>query len=177
MFLATDYEIIEVNGFVIKRRKSGKPPKEITDQPTQPSQVGPYNTPPPAEVTSEPIQRTPNVEEYEISAELYERLTKALHEFPENAAPSGRLLAVCSSVCAAEVDTAQKYGNPNAANGLQLIFNDFLNCLSQALDQQSIIMAPPTTDDGLAEADLKIDLESRKRGLRRRLEILRKVIR
>jgi len=150
-----DYEIIEVNGFRIKRRKSQK-----EEPPRQPSQTTP--------------QRTPNVEEYEISAELYNRLTKALHDFPDTAPPSSRLLAVCSSVCAAEIDQVRKRGDEDIAVALESVFGNFMDGIAGAIDNETIKMAP--TVEPLDE-DFKIDIASRRLGLQRRLDILEKVCR
>lgn len=173
-----DYEIIEVNGFAIKRRKSEKPAgKTVDSRPTNLGQVQEqaYHTPTDAAIKETATQRTPNVEEYEISAELYDRLTKALHDFPQDGPVSGRLLAICSSVCAAEMDTVKKSSNATVSDALEIIFESFLNKLSTALDDGSIAVAPSTASEDFAQADLKIDIESRKLGLKRRLEILEKV--
>jgi len=171
-----DYEIIEVNGFAIKRRKSEKPAGKIADsRPTNLGQEQAYHTPTDAAIKETATQRTPNVEEYEISAELYDRLTKALHDFPQDGPATGRLLAICSSVCAAEMDTVKKSSNTAVSDALEDIFESFLNKLSTALDDGSVAVAPSTLGEDLAQADLRIDIESRKLGLKRRLEILEKV--
>lgn len=162
-----DYEIIEVNGFAIKRRKSDK----VVGGGTQPPPVV-CDTPKDASVRPAPVQRTPNVEEYEISAELYSRLTKALHDFPESGPASSRLLAVCSSICAAEIDTVKKTGNEEVEKALEKVFGDFMEGMASAIDNGTIQMAP-SLGDGFSH-DLKIDIESRKLGLQRRLEILEK---
>eukprot|EP00890_Picochlorum_soloecismus_P003675 jgi/Picsp_1/4308/NSC_01816-R1_hypothetical protein CHLREDRAFT_144129 [Chlamydomonas reinhardtii] len=171
-----NYEIIEVNGFAIKRRKSEKPAGKTADsRPTNLGQVQEqaYHTPTEAAIKETATQRTPNVEEYEISAELYDRLTKALHDFQQDGPVSGRLLAICSSVCAAEMDMVKKSSNAAVSDALETIFESFLNKLSTALDEGSIAVAPSEGKD-FAQADLKIDIESRKLGLKRRLEILEK---
>lgn len=145
-----------MNGFRIKRRKSQKEETpEVTPRQSQ-------QTP----------QRTPNVEEYEISAELYNRLTKALHDFPETAPPSSRLLAVCSSVCAAEIDEVRKRGDEEIAVALESVFGDFMDGIAGAIDNQTIRMASTVE---APDDDFKIDIASRKVGLQRRLEILEKV--
>lgn len=158
-FFFSDYEIIEVNGFRIKRRKSQK-------------EEAPNVTPEQTLQTREKTQRTPNVEEYEISAELYNRLTKALHEFPESAPSSSRLLAVCSSVCAAEIDEVRKRGDEDIALALELVFGNFMDGIAGAIDNEAIRMAPVVES---LDEDFKIDIASRKVGLQRRLDILEKV--
>lgn len=174
-----EYEIIEVNGFAIKRRKS-----ETKEKTTPGSQVGQitggttsqvFQTPVDTKTVETPVQRTPNVDEYEISVELYDRLTKALHEFPESGPSSARLLAICSSVCGAEMDTVGSQLDGTTLACLESIFGDFLNKLSQAVDDGSIQVAENVPDDGLTEADFKVDIRSRKLGLQRRLDMLEKV--
>lgn len=150
-----DYEIIEVNGFKIKRRKSQK-------EKQSPKEKQSLQTP----------QRTPNVEEYEISAALYNRLTKALHDFPESAPPSSRLLAVCSSVCAAEIDEVRGRGDEDIAVALESVFGDFMDGIAGAIDNESIKMASIVEP---FDEDFKIDIASRRIGLQRRLDILEKV--
>jgi hypothetical protein len=155
-----DYEIIEVNGFAIKRRKSERKPETTT--PTVKPLVA---------VDQQTVQRTPNVEEYEISAELYNRLTETLHEYPESAPASSRLLAVCSCVCAAEIDTVKARGDEEVASALEVVFGDFMDGIAKALDNESIRMAPVVD---VVDEDFKVDVASRKVGLLRRLEILEK---
>ena len=156
MYVCVDYEIIEVNGFKIKRRKSQKKEKP----------------PPPEQQSLQTPQRTPNVEEYEISAALYTRLTKALHDFPESAPPSSRLLAVCSSVCAAEIDEVRGRGDEDIAVALESVFGDFMDGVAGAIDNESIKMASVVEP---LDEDFKIDISSRRIGLQRRLDILVKV--
>ena len=109
------------------------------------------------------------MEEYEISAELYNRLTKTLHEYPESAPASSRLLAVCSCVCAAEIDTVKARGDEEVASALEVVFGNFMDGISKALDNESIRMAPVVD---IVDEDFKVDIASRKVGLQRRLEVL-----
>lgn len=122
-------------------------------------------------------QRTPNVEEFEISAELYERLGNSLQNLPDGAPPADRLLALCSSVCRAELDTLAKESNPEAQAALDAVFSAYLDSLSTATEQGAVQFAEPATASKLAldADDLKVDLEARKAGLRKRLQILKKV--
>lgn len=161
-----DYEIIEVNGFQIKRKK----PK--TSEGSAPT-TNTYATPPFTKLggnkhTVATPQRTPNVEEYEISAELYNRLTEALHD---DLTDVSRLLAVCSSVCAAELDEVNKAGNERVASALETVFGNFMDGVAAALDDESIQMAPAV--DEFQGDDFKVDIASRKLGLQRRLEVLK----
>jgi len=161
--ISADYEIIEVNGFQIKRKKKPK-----TDE-------GPatYATPPVVKLNRHAQatpQRTPNVEEYEISAELYNRLTEALHDdLNENS----RLLAVCSSVCAAELDEVNKNGDERVSGALEAVFGNFMDGIAAALDDESIQRAP-VPDELEGGEDFKVDVASRKLGLQRRLDVLKK---
>ena len=170
MLSITDYEIIEVNGFQIKRKK---PKTEKDSAPLAAAASNAYATPVTKlgdnKHTSATPQRTPNVEEYEISAELYNRLTEVLHD---DLTDGARLLAVCSSVCAAELDEINKDGGERVASALETVFGNFMDGIAAALDDESIQMAPVVDEfDG---DDFKVDIASRKLGLRRRLDILRK---
>ncbi len=165
-----DYEIIEVNGFQIKRKK----PKTSEGSAPAAATANTYATPPFTKLggnkhTVATPQRTPNVEEYEISAELYNRLTEALHD---DLTDVSRLLAVCSSVCAAELDEVNKGGNERVASALETVFGNFMDGIAAALDDESIQMAPAV--DEFQGDDFKVDIASRKLGLQRRLEVLKK---
>ena len=165
-----DYEIIEVNGFQIKRKK----PKTSEGSAPAAATAATYATPPFTKLggnkhTVATPQRTPNVEEYEISAELYNRLTEALHD---DLTDVSRLLAVCSSVCAAELDEVNKGGNERVASALETVFGNFMDGIAAALDDESIQMAPAV--DEFQGDDFKVDIASRKLGLQRRLEVLKK---
>jgi hypothetical protein len=164
--LPADYEIIEVNGFQIKRRKSKSDAGNADTRATS------YATPPVAKLgTAEATpQRTPNVEEYEISANLYNRLTEALHD---DLTDASRLLAMCSSVCAAELDELNQAGDGRLASALEAVFSNFMDGIAAALDDESIQMAP-VVDEVDCGDDFKVDVASRKLGLQRRLDILKK---
>ncbi len=122
-------------------------------------------------------QRTPNVEEFELPPELYERLSQALHNLPENAAPVERLLALCGSVCDAKLDILNKAGDTEDAAVLDKVFKSFLESLKTAAESGSIQFAAPPSSSvlELGDEDLKVDLEARKAGLRNRLALLKKV--
>jgi len=174
--LCTGHEIIEVvNGFQIKRRRTGA---ELLNQ-TENVQANALKTPyEDIERASIASQRTPNVEEYEISAELYDRLSRSLHNLPETAPPSDRLVVVCSSVCRAEVEILKQTGQGALASMLDQVFSSYMASLSNAAEQGAIQFAQPAApgDKLILDADdLKVDLEARKAGLRNRLNMLHKV--
>ena len=110
------------------------------------------------------------MEEYEFSAELYNRLTEALHDDLDD---TSRLLAVCSSVCAAELDEVNKAGDERVSTALEAVFGNFMDGVAAALDDASIQMAP-SVDDFENGDDFKVDVASRKLGLQRRLDVLKK---
>ena len=121
-------------------------------------------------------QRTPNVEEYEISAELYERLSHNLHNLPETAGPSDRLLALCGSVCAAELEILRKGGKLEDVAVLEIVFSSFLEALKAAAEGGDLQFAAVSSGSPeMGDEDLRVDLEARKAGLKNRLQILNKV--
>lgn len=167
------HEIIDLNGFTIKRRKTDtafeEPRREL---PNANVLATPYGQ---QERSSMATQRTPCVEEYEITAELYEHLSRSLHEVPEGALASDRLLAICGSVCRAEVEVLAKEGKPELTTTLDTIFKAFLDSLTASARQGMIRFSTPVNPLLELDADdLKVDLEARKSGLKNRLEILQK---
>lgn len=169
-----------MNGFVMKRRKTSVAPGP-PQVPVAPPQTNnnflrtPYEQQ--ERLSAGASQRTPNVEEFELPPELYERLSQALHNLPENAAPVERLLALCGSVCDAKLDILKKKGDTEDAAVLETVFKSFLESLKAAADSGSIQFAVPSTSSALelGDEDLKVDLEARKAGLRNRLALLKKV--
>ena len=156
----------------MKRRKTAVPP---------PPPLAPHHllkTPYEAQerAASAATQRTPNVEEYEISAELYERLSTNLQNLPDNAPPAQRLLALCGAVCGAEVELLGKEGHEDESSALETVFTSFLASLKAAAERGSVQLSTLQDAPGiaLADADLRVDLEARKAGLRNRLQMLKK---
>jgi hypothetical protein len=171
-------EIIEMNGFVMKRRKTSVAPQAaIPAGPPANLLRTPYEPQETRGMSAGTSQRTPNVEEFELPPELYERLSQALHDLPENAAPVERLLALCGSVCDAKLDILKKAGDTEDAAVLDTVFKSFLESLKQAAESGSIQFAVPPSSGAveLGDEDLKVDLEARKAGLRNRLALLKKV--
>lgn len=170
-----DYEYIEVNGMTIKRRKTvtqaalSRPPVlDLQELKTPHTTVGGR--------TSIASQRTPNVEEYEITPELYERLSRSLHELPETATPSQHLLATCKAIWEAEVDIANKKGETKLVEALNAVYKEFMNAVESAIEKGDIQFAPSdATGPRLDAEDLRVDLEARKAGLRNRLHMLKHV--
>lgn len=173
------HEIVDIGGFTLKRRKtqvptglpSGAPASDSADlqhlkTPNSPTQRGPSAT----------CSRIPHVDEYEISEELYHRLSHSLEALPEAAAPEHRFAAVCTSVCDAEVDLAAKSGNPSLAAALADVFNAFNLSLPKAVAAGSVqLVAPVPAAEEIDQEDLKIDLHARKAGLRGRLQKFQEV--
>jgi hypothetical protein len=160
----------------MKRRKTSvAPPPPIPAGPPTQFLRTPYEQQ--ERLSAGTSQRTPNVEEFELPAELYERLSQALHNLPENAAPVERLLALCGSVCDAKLDILKKHGDTEDAVVLETVFKSFLDSLKSAAESGSIQFAAPPSSSvlELGDEDLKVDLEARKAGLRNRLELLKKV--
>jgi len=163
----------------MKRRKTSvAPPPPVPVGPPQTNYLKtPYEPQETRCLSAGTSQRTPNVEEFELPPELYERLSQALHDLPENAAPVERLLALCGSVCDAKLDILNKSGKTKDATVLDTVFKSFLESLKSAAESGSIQFAvpPSTTVLELGDEDLRVDLEARKAGLRNRLALLKNV--
>lgn len=167
-----------MNGFVMKRRKTSvAPPPPVLVGPQTNYLRTPYEPQETRCLSAGTSQRTPNVEEFELPPELYERLSQALHDLPENAAPVERLLALCGSVCDAKLDILSKSGDKKDAEILDTVFKSFLESLKSAAESGSIQFAVPPSSNvlELGDEDLRVDLEARKAGLRNRLAILKNV--
>lgn len=122
-------------------------------------------------------QRTPNVEELELSEELFNHLTENLSQLPENAQPIQKLLSVCGAVCGSELHKRSKECDAEVCAALDAIFAHFLALVKLAVTQGDIKFAPDMSGNvvKLGDEDLKVDLEARKAGLRNRLQMLKDV--
>lgn len=161
----------------MKRRKTSvAPPPPVPVGPQTNYLRTPYEPQETKCLSAGTSQRTPNVEEFELPPELYERLSQALHDLPENAAPVQRLLALCGSVCDAKLDILRKAGDKEDAFVLETVFKSFLESLNSAAESGSIQFAVPPSSTALelGDEDLRVDLEARKAGLRNRLALLKK---
>ena len=127
--------------------------------------------------TSCASQRTPNVEEFEITEELYDRLNRSLRNLPEVASPAERLAAICMSICDAEAALLSKQGHDLNKGAVDTVFSTFLLSLEREMQQGLICFAETSSEENalLDYEDLRVDIEARKLGLRSRLQALRSV--
>lgn len=205
-----EYEVVEINGLTVKRRKTTTAPSGSQQQiygfrstnGTKAAGIGDvraannaqvetkmdhgsyqnhyYKTPLEKEVgvhnppRSGKIQRSPNVEEYEISENLYDKLSTSLGQ-SANKAPEELLLALCSAVCEAELENIAQRNQPYLRDNVQKVLKSFLTSLAEATRIGSIKCAETTPRHAGMDSegeDLHIDLEARKAGLRNRLQLL-----
>lgn len=163
-----------MDGFTLKRRKTQGPLAGAPGEAEQPIKT------PHSQMQrgggSATGSRSPYVDEYEISEELFHRLSRSLEALPEAASAAERLAAVCSAVCDAEVDLAAKAGGGVAAAALAEVFAAFTQSLAGAAQEGAIrFAAQPPPAFRVDEADLKVDLQARKAGLRARLQKFQEV--
>lgn len=168
------HEIIDVNGFTIKRRKTelGGP-----RGPAEMAVAEQLKTPYEQDKTSCASQRTPNVEEFEITEELYDRLNRNLRNLPEGAPPAERLVAICTSICDAEAALLGKHDHEQDKEAVDTLFKKFILSLEKEAQQGLLCFVETECEENTLSdyEDLKVDLEARKMGLRSRLQALHSV--
>ena len=134
--------------------------------------------------TAAAAAESPYADELEMPRLLGERLLQGIQGLPERAPPADRLLAYCSSICAASAEAAARRPDASPARTAALAdaFAAFQQALAAALQDGSVALAaaprgPPTPlDDGEVEqAGYQVDLQARKAGLRARLAKFQKV--
>lgn len=172
-----EYEIVEINGLTVKRRKTTIPPPPSSKQldASNSEEQNRFKTPHQGfQDTSGKVQRSPNVEEFEISEHLYDKLsTSLLHA--ANKAPEDVLVAVCGAVCDAELEAAAERNQPYLRDVLKRVFDKFLKSIEEATKDGSLRcanLAPKYVGVDSDAEDLHVDLEARKAGLRNRLSLL-----
>jgi hypothetical protein len=171
-----EYEIVEINGLTVKRRRRERPAPTSMDPPGLPNDhqlKTPYAV---LERSSGATQRSPNVDEFEISEALYDKLSTRLQQLPLGASCSDCLMALCTAICQAEVEILANQGKHAASQASDRVFTSFLTSLAAAARDGTITFAPAQDGASLVHdaEELKVDLAARKAGLRNRLQFLEK---
>ncbi|KAI3432571.1 hypothetical protein D9Q98_004120 [Chlorella vulgaris] len=131
---------------------------------------------------------SPYADELELPQALGRRLVQDMQILPEHAPPAERLLAFCSSLGSASTEAAAAAPGGTARAGvLADSFAAFQQALAAALQDGGIRLAAARATPGAAgqggrqldegevdQADYRVDLQSRKAGLRARLATFQK---
>ena len=190
--LAAGYEVVEIDGFTFKRRRTGVPRPAENEGPNA-SQGGALLKTPHGQRALQGLAaaaQSPGVDVCDLSRELFQRLSAGLAALPEAAPASQHLATFADSVCGAEVDRAVNAGHPAAAEALAEVFTAFRVSLAAALAEGRVSCAfrapgagggaTPQGGGGEEEVDqagpgYHVDLAVRKAGLRARLANFAKV--
>ena len=191
---AAGYEVVEIDGFTFKRRRTGVPAE---NEGPNAGQGGALLKTPHGQRALQGLAaaaQSPGVDVCDLSRELYQRLSAGLAALPEAAPASQHLATFADSVCGAEADRAAGAGNPAAAKALAEVFAAFRVSLAAALAEGRVscaFRAPGAGGGGAtpqggggggggeevdqAGAGYHVDLAVRKAGLRARLANFAKV--